>query len=500
MDREVYLGPNQNLLEDDIAYACMHQRMGFYIAPSARLLAVAYYGIAPEPRTSPCRGDGVGRAVREVFEDGSLGPIHFVLYNENNGFDATNSAYPYYKASGDSGFVEACDALLADKLVVMQWWEENRDCSDPGFFATRDGHEAFNYYRLKDGRIIGLWKHSLVTVSEDVGKSWAPARRCSSLVMSGGKVWGQETSDGRYTLLYNPSGNGCHRWPLALVTSDDGLDFSDMVIVSGEVPPRRYYGRNKDYGLNYVRGMEMEVTPPDGDLYVVYSMNKEDMWISRVPVPIRSTVVEHVDDDFNDMTAGAEVVDWNIYSPQWARVSVEEYPSAADKSLRLRCKDPADYAKAERIFPESDQVTVIMRVSPFQARDGELQIDVVDHRESVAARLVFDSDGVLKVRTGGAPASLLVYARAAWYDITIRADCYAQSFAVSVNGSRFEQYRFITNCPTVERVVFRTGAVRRRPTIDDYPEDDTFEMPDSEEPLARESIYFVNRLQTSEGV
>src|SRR5215207_2975617 len=61
----------------------MHQRMGFYVSPSGRLLVLAFYGRAP----SPWGALGVGRVVREVNKDGSFGPIYFIRYNSLGTFN-----------------------------------------------------------------------------------------------------------------------------------------------------------------------------------------------------------------------------------------------------------------------------------------------------------------------------------------------------------------------------------------------------------------------------
>ena len=45
----------------------MHQRMGFYVAPDGRLLALAFYGQSPNPFGM----GGVGRVVREAYRDGT---------------------------------------------------------------------------------------------------------------------------------------------------------------------------------------------------------------------------------------------------------------------------------------------------------------------------------------------------------------------------------------------------------------------------------------------
>ena len=67
-----------------------------------------------------------------------------------------------------------------------------------------------------------------------------------SLVTGKAKVWAQQTADGRFALVYNPSAKT--RYPLAVVTGDDGARFADMRIVQGELPVQRYEGRFTDDG------------------------------------------------------------------------------------------------------------------------------------------------------------------------------------------------------------------------------------------------------------
>lgn len=290
LDLSLDNGPHADLFEEGEAYACMHQRMNFYIAKDGRLLALGFYGLSPEVFTMPCVGNGIGRAVREIYADGSFGPIYMALYSTRCGYNRETCRFPYYQDSPDAGFVAAVDELLADKLTVLQWWEENRDYPAEDFFAIRGGGEAFNYYQLPDGRLVGLWKKSRVSISEDGGKTWAPVKISPSLVMSGGKIWGERTPDGRYALCYNPNTDSCHRWPLAVVTSEDGIVFRDMLCVHGEVPPQRYWGFWRDCGPNYIRGLEAGAVAPDGAMYLTYSVNKEDIWVSRVPAPITGRV------------------------------------------------------------------------------------------------------------------------------------------------------------------------------------------------------------------
>ncbi|MHC4214889.1 MAG: PA14 domain-containing protein, partial [Planctomycetota bacterium] len=114
---------------DDEHLTICHQRMGFYVSKNDRLLIMAFYGKYP----SPNEGDGVGRAVREVYEDGSVGPLYFIRFNRHAGYNETNTKpFPFYKTSPDKSFIAICDELMANKLMVQQWWEEDR--SKDGFY------------------------------------------------------------------------------------------------------------------------------------------------------------------------------------------------------------------------------------------------------------------------------------------------------------------------------------------------------------------------------
>ena len=91
-------------------------------------------------------------------------------------------------------------------------------------------------------------------------------------VNSNAKIWGQRLSDGTYATVYNPSE---FRWPLAISLSKDGLEYTTLNLVHGEITPMRYGGNYKSYGPQYPRGIqEGNGVPADGDLWVSYSVNK----------------------------------------------------------------------------------------------------------------------------------------------------------------------------------------------------------------------------------
>jgi len=102
-----------------------------------------------------------------------------------------------------------------------------------------------------------------------------------------GKVWGQETSRGRYVLIYNPDRN--NRWPLVILSGNDGITFRNPRSISDELPEKRYEGKAKNIGLSYHRGLSHwnnDGTIKDDGIWIVYSVNKEDIVISRIPADI----------------------------------------------------------------------------------------------------------------------------------------------------------------------------------------------------------------------
>lgn len=440
----------------------MHQRMGFYIAPNGRLLITGFYGQATYEYSFPFNELGLGRVVREVYRDGTYGPIYFIRYSSHSEFDETNTSYPFYTRSNDKGFIEACDALLSDKLITMQWWDEDQGLD--GFYSITEAGSAFNFYRRKDGKIVGLWKRAVSALSDD-GIHFSKPVRSPTFIMSGGKMWGQATKDGRYAIVYNPIDMSSYRYPLIVVTSDDGIIFKDMVLVNAEVPPRRFTGLWKDFGPQYKRGIiEGNGNPPGNDMWLTYSMNKEDIWVSRISVPVRYKVEGNVNDNFNNLKAGGAVTDWNIYAPKWAPVNVVDFPSSSNKSLLLQDKDPYDYARAIRVFEETVRAVIAVTVYPKQSDNGILEIDVTDRYGKRPVRIRFDEDNKLKAWDGSNMVDLQSYKPDTWYKLEVAVNANPGSYSISIDGKKVaEDLNFAEPVETVERVSFRTGEYRDLP-------------------------------------
>ncbi|HEV8282930.1 MAG TPA: six-hairpin glycosidase [Chitinophagaceae bacterium] len=470
------------------SYAVMHQRIGFYTSKSKRLFALAYYGIALGKGDDPNDGNGIGRVIREIKSNGTYGPIYFLRYN--HAFNEKNTTYPFYKTSDDKGFVTACEEILATPLLMQQMVEE-ADRNDPLIPLKRD-FKAFNYYRLPNGKIVGLWKYALTSITKDEGKTWMyNPLRAPGFVNANAKIWGQKTSDGKYVTVYNPSE---FRWPLALSISDDGLNYKNLLLVNGEITSMRYGGAYKSYGPQYVRGIqEMDGTPPDRNLWVTYSMNKEDIWVSKIPVPIRDKTTKQADDVFNTMKDRQELNEWNVFSPLWCKVAIEKYNN--QKVLALHDSDPFDYAKAERIFPASKKVAIEFSVTPQQNNYGLLEIELVDGKGTPCIRFSFDSTGAFITKAGYRNRSLAKYNVGEGLAVRVELNTATRFYTCTINGKNASNNLCFAPVETVERVVFRTGITRRFPDAD-TPTDQDYDLanPDRKD---REAVYYINYLKTS---
>jgi hypothetical protein len=468
-------------------YAVMHQRMGFHVSKNNKLLALAYYGIALDAKDDPNDGNGIGRVVREIRADGSFGPIYFIRPNASR---TQLSTYPKFTESKDKAFVKASEELLADQLVTQQWAEE-ADRDDP-LIALKGEYKAFSYYHLPDGRVVGLWKNALTSISADNGKSWRYSpKRAPGFVNSNAKIWGQRTSDGKYATVYNPSE---FRWPLAISVSDNGLDYNNLLLVNGEITSMRYGGNYKSYGPQYVRGIsEGDGIPPDGKLWVTYSMNKEDIWVSGIPVPVRSAAEKHAADRFNDLPAEKALAEWNIYSPHWAKVTVDKAGDGMNK-LSLRDADPFDYAKAERVIPPTKKLVAEFSVEPQQNGHGLLDIEFQDAKGTPGIRISFDSAGVFRTKAGYRNKNLLDYNPGEKYEIKVQLNTETRLYSITVNGKNLGNNILFAPLESVSRITFRTGNTRRFPDAD-TPTDQMYDLPDAGR-KDKEAVYHVRYLLT----
>ncbi len=441
----------------------MHQRMGFYVAPNGKLLTIGFYSYCATPRHSPNRGQGLGRVVREIYKDGSFGPIYFIRYNRHAGWNESNTDYPFYNESGDQEFIRACDDLLADKPATLQWWEMDR--AKDGFYTIDMGeHEikALCYYKRPDDIVVGLWKNNLAALTFDNGKTWTNISTYPTLKTCGAKVWGQKTKDDRYALIYNHSASLRNRFPLVVITGEDGHRFDDMLCINGQVPPMRYQGIHKSLGPQYIRGIVPgNGRPPGKDIWITYSVNKEDVWVSKIKVPVTGIADEHINESFDEVNEIADLTDWSFYVPKWAPLEITSKDDQfVDNVLRLTDEDPYDYLRVEKLIPESKKLSVKFSIKQVHVGPAKLEFEVHDIKGERPLRLLFSEEWLMFDR-GPLEIDPVEYSVGEWRDIELKLDCETQSYDVYLDKEVVkEKIPFAVKTESLQRIVFRTGPWR----------------------------------------
>ena len=449
----------------------MALRMYFFHSPNERMLVIAGLRRGQKKAEEKLKAELV---VREILSDHTLGPV-FALHAVR---PLTDGCPPFFEASANPGFVTACRLLLANHPFLeqqdygnlldpkdrMAWHDRAHWPSGkvPGKGIWTFG-KASSFFHRRDGALVGVCKMGWVTISRDEGRTWSMPVAPPSLVTGRAKVWGQRTPDGRFALVYNPDRE--LRYPLVMVTSDDGVTFHNMQVVQGETPIRRYDGSLKDLGAEYVRGISEwanDGSRSDDAMWIVYSINKEDIWVSRIPIPIPRDEGGTVTDGFDAMSPGPFVPGWNTYSPRWAPVSVVPLPDGR-KCVRLEDADPYDYARAVRTFPASTQLTATFEVRPGQDHSGSLEIEILSDPSALRPiRLILGSDGQMRTRNGKDKTFLGAYKAGEWIKFHIDASTVTGRFSISLNGRAvLTGASFTEPAEHFQRLSFRTGVYRK---------------------------------------
>ena len=227
-------------------------------------------------------------------------------------------------------------------------------------------------------------------------------------------------------------------------------------------------------------------------MWVTYSGNKEDIWVSRIPVPIRYRVESAVNDSFDDLDPGGPIPNWNIYRPRWASTGISAFPSGRNKSLELEDRDPYDYARAVRVFAETKEANVSFKVQPRQADTGRLEMEILDGSGHRPVRLHFGEDGKIEASNGSKLVSICPYQRNKWYRFEIAVHVPQAKYDLSIDGkSALRGAALAEDAASVEaRLSFRTGGYRTEPTrrSDRYAGAD-LPNPDTPVPLVTATYY-----------
>lgn len=424
-------------------------RLYFFRAPNGRMLAFAGLRIGHVKTQESKKG---GMVVREIRADHALGPV-YTLRNPPVGGLPANAPAPY-TTSTDAGFLQACRELLGARVTLetqdfgvlldpdqrIKW---HNPAAWPNGKIGKGFWKAPSFYHRRDGALVGIGKMGWTSVSKDNGATWSLPVIPPTLKTNTAKVWGQRTGDGRYALIYNPSPRP--RYPLAIVTGEDGVVFGGMQAVQSRFTPQRYPGINKNPGLQYMRGIaewanDGSVPDTRHALWIAYSANKEDIWVSRIPVPVD----------------GSETADaWNIYQPKWSTVT-----ATGPTQVSLRTREPFDCAEAVRLFRPASRVAVSLTVTTPPTGEGAIDVALLGGAGGARpVRLRFSGDGFLRAISGDKMLEFGYFAPDTPVALRIEADCHGHGvFTVFVNGTKAGRAMFVQPVPTLQRLSIRAWA------------------------------------------
>lgn len=267
-----------------------HNFQGFVVIDNV-LYALADAADWAGPSIRERSRNSLGRLCRKINSDGTLGEI-FWLRSEPpqpiNGF-------PSYQAG---------DPLIVEKInnhINMAGNEIQLNFTIPHPTAD-DGHrlnEPTQSWRLDDGTWVRLYRDmGIPGVSMEENELSRSRRNYAAFSFNNGTTWTVPTRtsfpdacarsdagrlpDGQVYIINNilpisPKQGG--RALLAISLSRDGLNFDRTTMIRYLSPPMRYQGRAKSVGYQYPHSVVA------GEyLWVIYSVNKEDIQLTRIPL------------------------------------------------------------------------------------------------------------------------------------------------------------------------------------------------------------------------
>ena len=500
-----------------------HHRMGFYCAPNGKLLASTFMGPILPNRAK----GGYARLVREVVSPTEFGPVFAIRYNA--GFSAANTPWPHFSSSDDAEFLRACEQLLDDKLAHQAWAEEDTGHADAEFYAIPTGGDgspfsgkAFNWYRLKDSSLVGMWKDGWFGRTTD--ERWQDVALDQDLDRFGehrrAKMWAEPLTTGRTAIFYDlptdlpapPQYGWDVRTPFVAVASSDGLHFEgEPLVISGDPGPQMFRNvgevDNKTWGASYARGISWIANRENrarfnDNVWLTYSINKESIWIAEVPSDLSAVAAHHTADEFADCEPEGRVEGWNIRDGVWTTVGLVS--DEGTTMLRLADRDPYDYAKAFRVFPSAKQARVRTLVRAAQNSHGELHLELVGARGERPVRLALRPNGQIAWQDGAANwHEVGRYEANRWHEFELICNTTGGVWSMMLDGQLLaKNLPFAEKVEAVERIEFRTGAYRLTDFSTNYygggtPGDRATDLPGADDPI-EEARFDIASLHTKE--
>ena len=242
---------------------------------------VAYVNVWPES-TVPRGGEAWYRTSGDGVVWAPMRPVRMADGSPMRGILEQDSCPSENRIIGAAHFqpgLQVCPIYTDSPDGVTGWYKADFPATphqtqtrelEPGVFARKG--ELVMVFRDQASSF-----HKLASVSRDNGKTWTKAVE-TDFPDSRSKQCAGNLPDGTAFLIGNPTG-AKDRSVLTIATAKDGSTFDRAWLIGRHPAPGRYEGKAKTPGFSYPKAIV------HGEyLYVAYSINKEDIAVTRIPL------------------------------------------------------------------------------------------------------------------------------------------------------------------------------------------------------------------------
>lgn len=223
----------------------------------------------------------VGLIARRIHDDGTFGALRFWLADQ---------IPEGYENEGILSCLQAEDDATREDLIALKKIREDRS-RRYSFPEIEDEGVAFcepTYFIRSDGKEVGVYRdlsrsmRLYAALRDPKTDKWSIAKK-TNIPDSPSKTASGVLPDGSVFLVGNFLDKLWQRDPLLFVRSRDGIHFDQAgVLRAGAAYPReRHAGDHKGQGFQYPNA-----TVTEDSVWVTYSISKEQIAISRIPLRV----------------------------------------------------------------------------------------------------------------------------------------------------------------------------------------------------------------------
>ncbi|MDF2927129.1 MAG: right-handed parallel beta-helix repeat-containing protein [Paenibacillaceae bacterium] len=151
------------------------------------------------------------------------------------------------------------------------------------------------------------------------------------------------------------------------------------------------------------------------------------------PIMGSSSSAAAVNENFNSSATGSPPAGWG-FNTSGGTVTVQEVPSAADKSLLVSKPASADSVAAEKSFAGISGISAVeVRIRPEQTANWKMAPYLKDSSGNTAVSIAFDG-GNIKLYNGSVLETVGPFTAGVWYTVRIVSDTDTDRFDLYVNG------------------------------------------------------------------